>query len=108
MTLRRTLLLAAILSVAPTAMVMAQTPPPPEPQNEQAAPSRSPSNTSPEATNPSTTDPSAASSPHQRETTHMASKQSMKDCIAKQQTDNSGMSKADAKKACKAQMKGPG
>jgi len=38
----------------------------------------------------------------------MASKQSMKECIAKQQADNSGMSKADAKKACKAQMKGPG
>jgi hypothetical protein len=38
----------------------------------------------------------------------MASKQSMKECIAKQQTDNSGMSKADAKKACKAQMKGSG
>jgi hypothetical protein len=36
----------------------------------------------------------------------MASKQSMKDCIAKQQSDNQGMSKADAKKACKAQMKG--
>jgi hypothetical protein len=32
----------------------------------------------------------------------------MKDCIAKQQADNSGMSSADAKKACKAEMKGPG
>jgi hypothetical protein len=32
----------------------------------------------------------------------------MKDCIAKQQSDNSGMSASDAKKACKAQMKGPG
>ena len=108
MTLRRTLLLAAILSVAPTAMVMAQTPPPADPQSERATPTQSPSNTSPEATNPSSTNPSAASSPHQREATHMASKEAMKDCIAKQQADNSGMSKADAKKACKAQLKGPG
>jgi hypothetical protein len=38
----------------------------------------------------------------------MASKQAMKQCIAKQQSDNSGMSAADAKKACKAQMKGSG
>ena len=35
-----------------------------------------------------------------------ASKQSMKNCIAQQQKENSGMSAADAKKACKAQMKG--
>jgi hypothetical protein len=32
----------------------------------------------------------------------------MKDCIAKQQQGNSGMTAADAKKACKAQMKGSG
>ena len=108
MTLRRTLLLAAILSVAPAALVVAQTPPPAEPQSEQTAPSQSPSSTNPEVTNPSSTNPSAASSPHQREATHMASKGTMKDCIAKQQADNSGMSKADARKACKAQMKGPG
>jgi len=37
-----------------------------------------------------------------------SSKQAMKECIAKQQSDNSGMSAADAKKACKAQMKGSG
>jgi hypothetical protein len=30
----------------------------------------------------------------------------MKECIAKQRSENSGMSAADAKKACKAQMKG--
>jgi hypothetical protein len=32
----------------------------------------------------------------------------MKECVAKQQSDNSGMSAADAKKACKAQLKGSG
>jgi len=38
----------------------------------------------------------------------MASKQAMKDCIAKQKQDNSGIKEADAKKACKQQMKGSG
>jgi hypothetical protein len=38
----------------------------------------------------------------------VASKQSMKQCVAKQQSDNAGMSAADAKKACKAQLKGSG
>ena len=40
--------------------------------------------------------------------THMASKQAMKDCVAKQKQDNSGHVDADAKKACKQQMKGSG
>jgi hypothetical protein len=115
MALRRTLVLAAIFSIAPTAMVMAQT----EPQNDQTAPSSASSPhqrdaTSTPAPEASSTDqtngtsPAAASSPHQQQSTHVASKQSMKDCIAKQQQENSGMSKADAKKACKAEMKGPG
>jgi hypothetical protein len=32
----------------------------------------------------------------------------MKDCIAKQQSDNSGMSTSDARKACKTQLRGTG
>jgi hypothetical protein len=35
----------------------------------------------------------------------MANKQSMKECIAKQKSENSTLSTADAKKACKSQMK---
>jgi hypothetical protein len=39
-------------------------------------------------------------------TTHMSAQhQRMKDCIAKEQADNSSLSAADAKKACKAQAK---
>jgi hypothetical protein len=117
MTLRRTLLLAALISMAPTALVLAQT----DPQTDTTSPSAASSphqrdstqTKSPEASSTdstSSTNPSAASSPHQqqstKDSTHMASKQSMRDCIAKQQADNQGMSKADAKKACKAQMKG--
>jgi hypothetical protein len=113
MSLRRTLLLAALISMAPTALVVAQT----DPQTDTTSPSSassphqrdSTSSSTPEASstdNTSSTNPSAASTPHQQQSTHMASKQSMKDCIAKQQSDNQGMSKADAKKACKAQLKG--
>jgi len=115
MSLRRTLLLAAMISVAPTAMVMAQTQPPTDQTSPSSASSphqrEATSSSAPEASstdNTSSSNPSAASSPHQQQSTHTASKQSMKECIAKQQADNSGMSTADAKKACKAQMKGPG
>ncbi len=111
---RRTVLLAALISMAPAAMVMAQT----DPQSDTTAPSsassphqrEATSTTTPEApssngTSSNDTSPAAASSPHQQQATRMASKQSMKDCIAKQQAENSGMSAAQAKKACKAQMK---
>src|SRR4051812_29031114 len=99
MSLRRTLLIAAMMSVAPTAMVFAQT----EPQTDQTSPSSASSphqrettkQNAPEASSSSTTDatqgtsPSAASTPHQKQTTtdstRTASKQSMKECIAKQQ-----------------------
>jgi hypothetical protein len=112
--MRRTLLLAAMISIAPTAMVMAQTEPqstsPSSGSYQRTTPTNPPESTPPDQG--SSTSPSAASSPHQREATsgssRTASKQSMKECIAKQQSDNSGMSKEDAKKACKAQMKGPG
>jgi hypothetical protein len=119
MSLRRTLLLAALISMVPTALVVAQT----DPQSDTTSPSSASSphqrdatsTSAPEASstdNTSSTNPSAASTPHQQDATkdrtHMASKQSMKECIAKQQADNSGMSRADARKACKAQMKGSG
>jgi hypothetical protein len=113
MSLRRTLLLAALISMAPTALVVAQT----EPQTDTTSPSSASSphqrdatsSKAPEASaTEDSTNPSTASSPHQQQATgasRTASKQSMKECVAKQQADNSGMSAADAKKACKAQMK---
>lgn len=112
MSVRRTVLLAAIFSLAPTAMVLAQAPnPPPDSTSPSSASSphqRDATSTPSQEASPTdgtqNSDPSAASTPHQ----HMASKSAMKECIAKQQSDNSGMSKTDAKKACKAQMKGPG
>lgn len=120
MSLRRTLLLTAMISLAPTAMVLAQQTPPAD----QTSPSSASSPHQREATSTNTTEasptdntqgtsPSAASTPHQQQATggdktRTASKQSMKDCIAKQQAESPGISNADAKKACKAQMKGPG
>jgi hypothetical protein len=116
---RRTILIAALISMAPAALVMAQTDPQTGPQTDRSSPSaassphqrdttsmQTPEASSADGTSSSSTSPSAASSTHQRDTTRMASKQSMKDCIAKQKSDNSGMSTADAKKACKSQMKG--
>jgi len=102
MTTRKTLMLAALMSLAPAGLVMAQSGS--MPQDQTPATASSPSATeSPPATDSSSPTASSPKTQH-----HMASKQAMKECIAKQQQDNSGMSTADAKKACKQQMKGSG
>ena len=106
---RKTLLLAALMTLAPGALVMAQSQTMPSDTSPSSAssPSQRDSTSSSATEAPPTSDstsPSAASTPAQRQAT--ASKPSLKNCIAKQQSDNSGMSAADAKKACKAQMKG--
>jgi cytoskeletal protein RodZ len=105
---RRTLLLGALLATAPMAMVFAQT----EAQSGYERQTPPPSSASPSTTNPSSTSPSSSSSSSDQQSssqsTRTASKEQMKECIAKQKADNSGMSTADARKACKAQMKGPG
>lgn len=104
---RKTLLLAALMTLAPGAMVMAQSQTMPSDTSPSSASSPSQrdstSSSATEAPTSDSTSPSAASTPAQRQAT--ASKPSLKNCIAKQQSDNSGMSAADAKKACKAQMK---
>jgi hypothetical protein len=110
---RRTALLIALMSMTPAAMVVAQTTPPTQDTSPSSASSPhqrdATHSNSQEATTGDGTSPSAASSPHQQQatggSTRTASKQSMKDCIAKQQQENSGMSKEDARKACKTQMK---
>ena len=108
---RKTLLLA-LICMSPAALVMAQSQTTPSDTSPSSASSPSQrDSTSSSATESPTTDgtsPAAASTPHQQQATHVASKQAMKECVAKQQSDNSGMSAADAKKACKAQMKGSG
>jgi len=102
MTTRKTLMLAALISIAPAGLVMAQSGS--MPQDQTPATASSPSATeSPPATDSSSPTASSPKTQH-----HMASKQAMKECIAKQQQDNSGMSTADAKKACKQQLKGSG
>jgi hypothetical protein len=103
MTKRKTLMFAALISIAPAGLVMAQSGS--TPQDQTPATASSPSATeSPSSSNDSSSS-SASSSTTQH---HMASKQAMKECVAKQRQDNSGMSAADARKACKQQMKGSG
>jgi hypothetical protein len=113
MTTRKTLMLAALISLAPAGMVMAQSQTMPQDTSPSSAssPSQREATSSSATESPTTNDntiPSAASSPHQQQATHVASKQAMKDCVAKQKQDNSGITAADAKKACKQQMKGSG
>ena len=113
MTTRKTLMLAALISLAPAGMVMAQSQTMPQDTSPSSAssPSQREATSSSATEAPTTNDstsPSAASTPHQQQSTHMASKQAMKDCVAKQKQDNSGITTADAKKACKQQMKGSG
>jgi cytoskeletal protein RodZ len=113
MTPRKTLLLAALVSMAPAGLVMAQAqtmPPADTSPSSASSPSQRDTTSNPATESPTTdnTSPSAASTPHQQQATRTASKQAMKECVAKQQSDNSGMSAADAKKACKAQLKGSG
>ena len=119
MNLRQTLLLIAMLSVAPATLVFAQQQPPTDSTSPSSASSPhqrdATSTKTPEASptdNTQGNNPSAASTPHQQQATaaktRTASKRSMNECISKQQAENSGMSKAKAKTACQAQMKGPG
>lgn len=113
MTTRKTLMLAALISMAPAGLVMAQSQTMPNDSSPSAAssPSQRDATSMPSTESPATsesTSPAAASSPHQQQATRTASKQAMKDCVTKQQQDNQGISTADAKKACKQQMKGSG
>ena len=117
MTTRKTLMLAALISLAPAGLVMAQSQTMPQdtspsaassPHQREATSTQATEAPPTESATTDTTSPSAASSPHQQHATRMANKQAMKECIAKQKQDNQGISAADAKKACKQQMKGSG
>src|SRR5882757_2892905 len=114
---RRTATLMVATSIASVTLAFAQTSPqsPTSPQSDTTAPNAASSphqrdatsTQAPEAPAANGASPSDASTPHQQ---RMASskadhKQAMKDCVAKQQADHSGMSSADAKKTCKEQLK---
>lgn len=102
MTTRKTMMMAALISIAPAGLVMAQSGS--MPQDTTPATASSPSATE----SPSSTDSSSPSASSPSTQHHMASKQAMKDCVAKQKQENQGISSADARKACKQQLKGSG
>jgi hypothetical protein len=97
-----------------TNLALAQTPPPSS-TNPTAASSPhqrdATSTTAKEAPTPASPEASAASSPHQKQVTEGAAKKPPKedkaihDCVKKSQSENSSLSKDDAKKACVAQAK---
>ncbi len=101
----------AALSIAAAGLAVAQTSPP---SQESTAPSSASSPHQRSATSSDSTEapadnganPASASTPHQQQATgSMSSGKGMKDCIAKEQAKDSAMSKDDAKKTCKSQMK---
>jgi hypothetical protein len=111
----RTVALLVATSIASATLAVAQTSPQPDTTSPNAASSphqrdtTSSTTQAPEAPTGNGANPAAASTPHQQQATSQMGtaghKQAMKDCITKQQADHSGMSKADAKKACKEQSK---
>jgi hypothetical protein len=111
MTLHQSALMA-LIAITPVGLAMAQTTPPQDETSPSAASSphqreATQSNT-PEATTTNGSDPAAASTPHQRQATadtKASHKQMMKDCIARERANDSSLSKDQAKKTCKEQMK---
>lgn len=106
---RRTSVLLGALAIA-SAFAFAQTPPP-SPTDDNTSPSAASSphqrdatsSQAPEAPAANGAEPASASTPHQQQAT--SHKQMMKDCIAKENAKNSGMSKDEVKKTCKEQLK---
>lgn len=89
--------LIALVCVGASGLAVAQTP---SSQESPAAPKEAPTTPS------NASSPSSASSPHQRQAmSKEPNAQQMKDCIAKQRSENSNMTKDEAKKACKAEFK---
>jgi hypothetical protein len=106
----RKVVYAVATSVSLMSVAFAQTSPQPDTTSPSAASSPSQrdatSNRTPEAPAANGANPSAASSPHQQQATQKSeAKQTMKGCMAREQADHTGMSKADARKSCKEQLK---
>lgn len=79
------------------AQTYSQPTPPPSSQQPPAESSQAPSGSS-----------SGSSSSGSSSMSMSQKHEALKECVAQQQANNSGMSKKDAKKACKAQMKSQG
>ena len=87
-------------------LTLAQTPPPTSTNPSSASSPHQRDTTSTTTKEPpaaSSTQPSTASTPHQKQVTK--DDKMINDCIAKRQSENSSLSKDDAKKACEAEMK---
>ena len=93
--------LVAALGVASMTCAFAQDTTPPSTNSRESAA---------QAPAPRTTDPSTTTSPNRQAAagTKESHKQMMKDCVAKEQANNTGVSAAQARKDCKAQMKSHG
>lgn len=115
---RRTALLLVATSIASMTFAVAQT----SPQSDTTSPSAASSphqrdatsSHAPEASTANGANPTSAATPHQQQATSASGnirtskaerKQAMKECVAREQADHSGMSMADAKKTCKDQSK---
>jgi hypothetical protein len=106
MSSRRTATILVATSIASITLAFAQTPQSDTTSpNAASSPHQRDTTKAPAAEAPPANgaEPTAASTPHQQQTT--SHKQAMKDCVTKQQADHTGMSMANAKKACKEQMK---
>jgi hypothetical protein len=101
------------IALASANLAFAQTPPPSTNPSSASSPHQrdTTSKQDKETPTPSKPDPAAASSPHQRQVTEgaddMKGKQDkmINDCVAKQQSMDSSLSKDQAKKTCMEQMK---
>jgi hypothetical protein len=106
MSSRRTATILVATSIASMTLAFAQAPPPPDTSPNAASSPHQRATTkanTPEAPPANGAEPTAAATPHQQQT--VSHKQAMKDCVAKEQADHSGMSMANAKKSCKEQLK---
>ncbi len=112
--MRVTPMLAAVAALSLGSLTLAQTSPQTDSTSPSAASSphqrNSTSSNTSESMTGGDTSPAAASSPHQQEAISgnengkSGHKQTLKDCMAKQQASNSSMSKDDARKACQDKM----
>jgi hypothetical protein len=84
----------ALIALAAAGVAAAQTP----------QQSMTPEQATPPSQYPSDTNPPASTSQSDSQAAKGARKQEMKDCMAQQQANNTGMSKKDMKKYCKNQV----
>jgi hypothetical protein len=92
-----TAMISILLACGGVALAQTYSQSAPPPTSQQAPPADSPQAPSDNSSSSSSSGSSSMSMSQKHE--------AMKECVAQQQANNSGMSKKDAKKACKAQLK---